>query len=417
MSLNLEDLKEQAYECFEKGDFQSALNFLVSISTQHGSNAELSNDIAVVLHKLGRTEEALRKFREAQALSDSGPSMIVDNLLDILEQQLKVCDLHNRKHDKTHTVVGNAALSDGNNDFTEEVLNQALTLWQKDSAIQLHRALAALSDDEWYQVLNDSVKGKLFEGHILPGFIEEETQRVFVGSAGVPALQEATNFIRVVLRYARLHGIPLDDKTRALDFGCGWGRFTRFMLKYIHPDNLYGLEVNSGMVEHCRKSFGMANFLKVESFPPCDLRDNLIDLTFGYSVFSHLAPDCADAWINEFARIMRPNSLILMTTQGRTFIEYCRKIRESGDRSNDWFISLSNSFVDVEQSYKAYDAGKFLHTGHGQYGGTYGESIIPQGYIQRHWQKYFDLVDFIDDRAFLPQALFVLKRKSNSYGY
>ena len=321
-------------------------------------------------------------------------------------------DLQNNKeiviNQKSH-------VSSVNENFASLMLRQALTIWQNDSASELYRASAALNDDEWFQVLYDSVEGKLFDGHMLPGFIEEETQRSFVGSSGVSALQEAVNFIRVVLKYAREHGIAFDDKTRAVDFGSGWGRYTRFMLKYIHPDNLYGLEVNSGMVEHCRKSFGMTNFLKVESFPPCDLRNNLIDLNFGYSVFSHLSPDCADAWIDEFARIMRPDGLVLMTTQGRTFIEYCRKIRESGDCSHNWFISLADSFVDVEQSYKDYDSGKFLHANHGQYDGTYGESLIPQSYIIEHWLKYFDLLDYIDDRAFLPQALFVLKRKNNSY--
>jgi SAM-dependent methyltransferase len=377
-------LRAQAYKCFEKGDYQGALKLFSSVLARDGNDAELANDIGVVLHQLGRTAEALTRFREAQALSGEGRSLLADNLLDILERQLRDRELQ---------------------------LKQALTIWQNDSAAQLHRAAAVLSDDEWSQVLIDSVGGKSFGGHMLPGFIAEDTQRMFVGSSGIPALQEGANFIRVVLKYARGQGIAFDSKTRAVDFGSGWGRYTRFMLKYIHPDNLYGLEVSSNMVEHCRKSFGMGNFLKVETFPPCDLRDDLVDLIFGYSVFSHLSPDCAGAWMDEFARIMRPGGLLLMTTQGRTFIEYCRNIRESGDRSNEWFINLADSFVDADQSCKEYDAGEFLHAGHGQYGGTYGESLIPRGYIVNHWLRYFDLVDYVDDRAFLPQALFVLKRK------
>jgi SAM-dependent methyltransferase len=377
-------VKAQAYKCFEQGEFNGALNLLMSVYDPHGGDTELANDIAVVLYRLGRTGEALNRFREAQAMCGEGRSLVADNLLDILEQQLPDRGL--------------------------------LDLWQKDSAAELHRAAARLSDEEWTQVLCDSVEGKPFDGHMLPGFISEQDQRAFVGSSGVDALQEAANFIRVVLKYARGQGIAFDGKTRAVDFGSGWGRYTRFLLKYVHPDNLYGLEVHPRMVEHCRKSFGMGNFLKVESFPPCDLRDRLIDLVFGYSVFSHLSPDCADAWIDEFARILRPGGLVLMTTQGRTFVEYCRKIRESDDRSHEWHTWLADSFVDAETSLKDYDAGGFLHAGHGQYGGTYGESLVSKGYIEKHWRKYFDLLDFVDDRAFLPQALFVLKRKDNPYG-
>lgn len=403
-------LRAQAYQCFGAGDLPGALKLLTSVYVQHGGDAELANDIAVVLHKLGRTDEALLKFREAQALSGEGRSLLADNLLDVLEQQVQAF-ARQREEYQQQLAAPAVSVAGAYEDFAGKILRQALGLWQNDSAAALHKALRELSDDEWADVLCASVEGRLFDGHILPGFIADETQRMFVGSSGIPALREAQNFIRVVLRYARNNGIAFDAATRAVDFGSGWGRYTRFMLKYIHPDNLYGLEVSSPMVEHCRKSFGMANFIKVESLPPCDLRDNLVDLVFGYSVFSHLAPHCADAWIEEFARIMRPGGLLLMTTQGRSFIDYCRNIRESGNRSHPWYISLSKAFADTEQAYRDYDAGQFLHYGEGQYGGTYGESLIPRGYVEKAWLKDFELVDFVDDRAFLPQALFVLRRR------
>lgn len=410
MSDDLQQLREKAYEHFAAGNFNDALGCLATLHAQLGSDAELSNDIAVVLHKLGRTKEALLKFREAQSLSGESRSLVADNLIDILDHQLQAFSRQAEEHRKQLEAKG--ATPDGAYDeFAGKVLQHALTLWQNDSADALHKSLKALSDDEWADVLCKSVEGKMFDGHILPGFIADETQRIFVGSSGVPALREGQNFIRVVLRYARENGIAFDGATRAVDFGSGWGRYTRFMLKYIHPDNLYGLEVSRVMVEHCRKSFGMANFIKVESYPPCDLRDNLVDLVFGYSVFSHLAPDCANAWIEEFARIMRPGGLLLMTTQGRSFIEYCRNIRESGNRSHPWFVSLAKAFADTEQAYRDYDAGEFLHYGEGQYGGSYGESLIPRGYVEKAWLKDFELVDFIDDRAFLPQALFILRRR------
>lgn len=152
------------------------------------------------------------------------------------------------------------------------------------------------------------------------------------------------------------------------------------------------------MVEHCRKAFGMANFLKVDPMPPCPLRGGMVDLIFGYSVFSRLAPHCADAWVGEFARITRPDDLVLMTTQGRSFIEFCRQVRESGDCSRPWFASLAKAFVDTDQAYRDYDAGQMLHFGEGQHGSTFGGSLIPHGCIESI-REDFDLVDFIDDRA------------------
>lgn len=394
-------LREAAYQSFAEGRLEEALLQLRSLAEGAGLDLPLCNDLAVVAFKLGRTQDAIGYFREAQRLKQEAEGLLVDNLIDALEGAVS------RAQAGGSGTVQPAALEGGADDRFSE--------WLADNASALHAAAQRLSDDQWALALFNSVSGKRLDGHLLPAFIGEEQQRIFVGSSGVTALQEGHRFVQVLLSQLAKHGLTLSDDSVAVDFGSGWGRYTRFMLKYVHPDNLYGLEVNPAMVEHCRKAFGMANFLKVETLPPCPLRNGLVDLVFGYSVLSHLAPHCADAWISEFARITKPGGLVLMTTQGRSFIDFCRGVRESGDRSHPWFISLSKAFINSEQAYRDYDAGQFLHFGEGQYGGTYGESLIPKGYIGRHWQTYFDLIDFIDDRAVLPQALFVLRRNGVSH--
>lgn len=386
-------LRTTAYQSFSEGRTADALSQLQSLLEGTGADLRLYNDLAVVAFRLGRMDEAIGYFKEAHRLRSEADGLLFDNLMDALEGMCVAPPKHVRNEQ--------AALN---------LENSWLQQWLDDSASALHADAAQVSDAQWASALFDSVTGKPFNGHMLPAFIGEEAQRMFVGSSGVVAPKEASRFVKVVLIQLAKHGLSLSDESVAVDFGSGWGRYTRFMLKYVHPDNLYGLEVSSSMVEHCRKAFGMANFLKVDTLPPCPLRSSMVDLVFGYSVFSHLAPHCADAWIAEFARITKPGALVLMTTQGRSFIDFCRSVRESGDRSHPWFVSLAKAFVDSDQARSDYDAGQFLHFGEGQYGGTYGESLIPSGYIERHWGKYFDLVDFIDNRAILPQALFVLQR-------
>lgn len=391
-------LREVAYQSFSEGRLEDAFGQLCTMLESAGPDLQLCNDLGVVAFRLGRVEQAIGYFREAQRLRTEAGGLLFENLMDALESaHAPAC-----VRASNEPAVDAVAARDGR-----------FELWLRDSASALHAQARQVSDAQWASALFDSVAGKPFDGHLLPVFIDAEMQRMFVGSSGVAALQEAYRFVQVLLAQLGKHGLVLTDDSVAVDFGSGWGRYTRFMLKYVHPDNLYGLEVNSPMVEHCRKAFGMANFLKVGSMPPCALRSRMVDLVFGYSVFSHLAPDCADAWIAEFARITKPGALVLMTTQGRSFIDFCRGVRESGDRSHPWFVSLSKAFVDVEQAYRDYDAGTFLHYGEGQYGGTYGESLISRGYIEARWGQYFDLVDFIDDRAVLPQALFVLRRNAN----
>jgi SAM-dependent methyltransferase len=197
---------------------------------------------------------------------------------------------------------------------------------------------------------------------------------------------------------------------RVCDFGSGRGLYTRFMIKYAHPDNIYGMDADSEMLEKCRKSFGMCNFLKLSHSPPSPIRECFFDLLLGNSVFSKSTPEHADAWIGDFARIMRPGGLVLITTQGRSFIEYCRQIRESGDGSDPFFQYLSRSFVDTDQSFKDYDSGKYLSSESTE-DTRFGETLIPPQYAAEKWCADFELVQFIEDINFFRKALIVLRRK------
>jgi len=347
--------------------------------------------MGVVLYRLERRDEAARHFRRAVELR--GEDLLALNLIDVLEAEMS---RYRRLESETAQSVQTPSVP-------------SLKEWEADSSIALHQDLQSLSDGEWFQVLFRSVSDRRYKGHLLPGFVSEELQRKFVGSSGEWALLEAANFFRFVLLRARQHGV-VGDGCRVVDFGCGWGRYTRFLLKYYAPSAIYGLDVDPAMVEHCRRSVGNASFLGIESMPPCDLRDRVASLVFGYSVFSHLSQACADAWIEEFARILRPGGIAIMTTQGRAFIDFCADIRRRNDLSNSWFVSLSTAFLNSEQAIADYDAGGFVHHGDGMRGGTYGETVISKGYIESSWCRHFELVEFIDDPAQFPQTVFVLRR-------
>lgn len=386
----------RAYDKVEKGDFDGAYRLFQKVET-FGADVQLLNDMAVVSYQMDRFEVAIAAFR--RAIEQEGGSRVAENLVDIVEAQRRtINDLTAKRLEDTGISL------------------DSRNLWFENSAESLHRRALEISDSHWIQAVVDSSEMEPIDGLMLPGFVSAELQRTYVGSSGRQALGEAANFVRVVLDYARRAELPLcDSKFRICDFGCGWGRYTRFMLKYAHPDNIFGIDVSGMMLEKCRKIFGMCNFLKIDSFPPSPIRDDFFDLVFGYSVFSHLSRECSDAWIAEFSRIVRPGGLVIMTTQGRTFIDFCHKIRESGDRSNAWFECLARSFVDTDEAYRQYDSGVFLHASTTVLNG-YGESMIPLDYVIRNWLDKFDLVDFIDDRSFLPQALFVLRRKSDKDG-
>jgi SAM-dependent methyltransferase len=415
---NIEQLVESAYHHFSRQEYMAAYDKFLQLEQLLGEQAHLSNEMAVTLFQSGLMDQAIARFKHAASLEES--SLVTDNLINVAELQWRELDglrkalqnVQNELSKMESDAVKNSRLQIMYERISRMRLKDARQEWFENSAVALHERALGISDVAWFRAIIDSTERETIEGFLLPGFVSDVDQINSDGSAGRAALIEGANFVKVVLEYSRRYEIPLGESDfRVCDFGSGWGRHTRFMLKYAHPDNIFGVDFNGQVLEKARKNFGMCNFIKLDNFPPCPFRDNFFDLVFGYSVFSHLSRECADAWVSEFSRIVRPGGLVIMTTHGRDFIEFCRQVRESGDRPNRWFECFAQYFVDADDAYKQYDDGLFVHAAATGVAGC-SASMISRGYIEKNWFQYFDLVDFVDDRSFLPKALFVLRRKN-----
>lgn len=77
-------LEEAAYARAGEGDFAGALAAFAQIEATHGADAQLANDIAVMLVRLGRTQDAVSRFRQAAALLGREQDLLLGNVLDSL---------------------------------------------------------------------------------------------------------------------------------------------------------------------------------------------------------------------------------------------------------------------------------------------------------------------------------------------
>ncbi|MGL5058794.1 MAG: class I SAM-dependent methyltransferase [Microcoleus sp.] len=276
---------------------------------------------------------------------------------------------------------------------------------------------ASLSDQEWLEVVEKSVEHRFVDGIELPGFPPEEIQRNSVGSSGKLALGEGFRFYSEIKRYAASLDRPLTRDSRILDFGCGWGRMIRFFLKNVASENLYGIDVDPEMIDICTNTVRKGNFSLVNPEPPTEFANNSFDVVYAYSVFSHLSEPVHIKWVQEFSRILKPGGIMIVTTQARRFIEFCRSLRGQNHESG-WFYGLANSFLDTEAAFADYDNGKFLYSATG--GGParpasfYGEAVISPGYVKREWTKYLTFCDFVDDPAKFTQAAIVMQKPVNA---
>jgi SAM-dependent methyltransferase len=271
-----------------------------------------------------------------------------------------------------------------------------------------------LSDEAWLATLENSLVEPVQRGLTLPGFPAETTQKQFVGSAGQQSLRDGFKFYTTVQEYARSLNQPVGSGTRILDFGCGWSRILRCFLKNVRSDGLYGADVDPNIIAFCHAASRYCRYSVVPAVPPSGFPAEFFDLVYAYSVFSHLGEEAQLKWVKELARILKPNGILLVTTQGRGFIDFCASLRSQETLETGWHRSLARSFVDRDQALKDYDEGRFLHsaTGGGDFrpSSFYGETLIPKGYVERVWSSYLRLVEFRDDPQFLPQALIVMQK-------
>jgi SAM-dependent methyltransferase len=294
------------------------------------------------------------------------------------------------------------------------------------------RAFGSLSHAEWLRVLERSLHDRVVDAVPMPAFPPQEYQTATHGTSGRVTIAEAGRFVALVSRYADAEGRPVGEATRVLDFGCGWGRMLRIFLNRVDSQNLHGVDVRPESVALARQLNPFSRFTAVDGLPPAPFDDGTFDLVVAYSVFSHLSEAASRAWIREIARVLAPGGLAIVTTQGSGFLDFVESLSTRAflwrvrlmlgrwrgrPRNEHWLRLLRDGFGDIAATRRQFAGGQFVHVatggGSGLEASLYGESIIPRAYVEREWTE-LALVDFIDDRRRLPQALIVLRKPSQS---
>jgi SAM-dependent methyltransferase len=272
------------------------------------------------------------------------------------------------------------------------------------------RSFHDLTEDEWLRV---NTTGASEFAAVLPSLPPESVQLKFVGKTGDDALLEGHTLARAFKDLYREHVGPFTQSTRVLDYGCGWGRITRFFLKDVAARNLWGIDCNEEIIDFCRKSNPWSCFKLNDPMPPTDLPADQFDLAFSYSVFTHLREDVHLAWLDELRRLVKPGGLLILTVRPRYFISYCGTLNSGSGSSPGSHDALVGLFPDPERALADYDAGRFVFAPYrysaDRYGDWTGEACISRAYVEREWTSRFELLDFIEDPDRFMQHLVVLR--------
>jgi SAM-dependent methyltransferase len=281
--------------------------------------------------------------------------------------------------------------------------------------LQRYYELRKVSDDKWLAAMLASLDGRYPLGP-LPGFPAEHYQAGFVGGSGEHTMREAFGFYLFMKEQCAKYGVALDETAQILDFGVGWGRFARLFLHDVPSTSLTLADPWDLALEICTETGVPGKQVLLGLMPPSDLPSATFDLTFAYSVFSHLSPKAHLAWKDEFARVVKPGGLAIVTTQGDWFLDYCELLRDRPDlRESLWHEMLSKSFGDFDESRQAYKEGEFLYSpnsgGPSLPGEFYGDAIVPRKFFETHWSPEFEVLTWVAEPTRFEQAAAVLRRR------
>ena len=117
----------------------------------------------------------------------------------------------------------------------------------------------------------------------------------------------------VLAELAGRHGKSLDSGLHALDFGCGCGRIARWIAPQVSSaGKLHGTDINPDLVAWCAANLlGQYRINRLK--PPMPFADGEFDLLYAMSVLTHLKLETAEAWLDDFARVLRPGGLAIVS--------------------------------------------------------------------------------------------------------
>jgi len=113
--------------------------------------------------------------------------------------------------------------------------------------------------------------------------------------------------------------IELKDK-KILDWGCGPGRVIRHLPAVIgNGCEYFGTDYNAKSIDWCSTNLSGINFNKNSLNASLPYPNDFFDMVYGISIFTHLSEQLHHDWYRELCRILKPEGIMFLTTQGDNF--------------------------------------------------------------------------------------------------
>lgn len=175
-------------------------------------------------------------------------------------------------------------------------------------------------------------------------------------------------------------GQNIESFSSILDFGCGSGRVLRNFKEIPAASRIFGTDIDPEAIEWCRKNFPRVHWSVNGHQPPLPFADNSFDLIYAISVFTHLDEKYQHAWLSELQRVAMHGAIIILSVHGEHVMKGLSSAIQSEIREKGFlFVEGVTGKLKLDKLPDFYQ--NTFHT---------------QDYVRREWQKYFDVLKFVE---------------------
>lgn len=145
-------------------------------------------------------------------------------------------------------------------------------------------------------------------------------------------------------------GFKIEETNSFLEFACGYGRFTRHLVKIISPQKITGSDVYKEAVDFQKNVFGVKGFYS--EFNPEDITiPEKYDIIFVASLFSHLPLTTWRPWLKKLYQSLNENGVLIFSTHGKTCMANPDDMPDNGFLYCHISESKIHSFKDYATTY------------------------------------------------------------------
>ena len=241
---------------------------------------------------------------------------------------------------------------------------------------------------------------------LLPDVPDPALQEIWNGVSGIALGAQTQAFYRkLTQRFGEHSGRPLRD-CRALDFGCGWGRVTRFLARDIPAGRLYACDPVQEILDACLQCRVPAILARSEFVPERIPFEERFELAFAFSVFTHLSEAAHLSCLRALHDALTQDGILVLTVRPPEYLNLCEALHPVRDALGR---DLRRALEQPQYLFAAHPAPPMQAPDAGREA-SYGEAVVTLPYMRERWSRMFQLLSVDLLVGDLYQVMLTLRR-------